>query len=217
MKKVIFLFLFLLVVTGCSKENIDINNYETIFDTFLGKPTSLVNNYSTGYKYYLPAGVRVVDSEDYNDKLYYNGEYYYLFVDIVSYYYKTNISYEKSANALFTKTLNYNNKDGYAEIVKENDLYKISIYYNYSKIESYVEYDNIGQSLINMCYILNSIRFNDSIIELSLKENTTTLNEEVYNFFAPRKKEGNFIDYIRLYDEYKEVTDENNIGNKGNE
>lgn len=217
MKKVIVLFLFLLVLTGCSRENIDIDNYEKIFNTFLNKDTSLVNNYSAGYKYYLPVGVRVLDSKDYNDKLYYNGEYYYLFVDIVDYYYKNDINYEINSNALFSKVLEYNGKKGYAEILKVDDLYKIEIYYNYSKIESYVEYDNIGQSLINMCYILNSIKFNDVIIELSMGEDTTILKEESYDFFTPRKKEGNFIDYIRLYDEYKDVTDESGIGNKGNE
>ena len=201
MKKVILMFLFLLVLTGCSKENIDIKNYDAIFDTFLSKPTSLVNNYSSGYKYYLPTGVRIVDSKDYNDKL----------------YYKQDISYEKDAQSIFYKDLSYNGKSGYAQIIKYNDLYRISIYYNYSKIESYVNYDNIGQSLINMCYILNSIKINDKVIELSLGEEAATLNEEVYDFFTPRKKEGNFIDYIKLYDEYKEVTDENNIGNKGNE
>lgn len=217
MKKVIFLFLLLLLATGCSKENIDINNYETILDTFLSKPTELVNNYSSGYKYYLPSGVRVVDSKDYNDKLYYNGDYYYLFVDVVSYYYKNDIDYEKSSQAIFSKSLNYNGKEGYAEVVKDNDLYKISVYYNYSKIEGYVEYDNIGQSLINMCYILNSIKFNDAVIELSVGNDSIIFTEETYDFFTPRKKGGNFIDYIKLYDEYKEVTDENNIGNKGNE
>lgn len=217
MKKVIVLFLFLLVLTGCSRENIDTDNYEKIFNTFLNKNTSLVNNYSAGYKYYLPVGVRILDSKDYNDKLYYDGEYYYLFVDIVDYYYKNDISYEVNSNALFSKVLEYNGKKGYAEILKVDDLYKIEVYYNYAKIESYVKYDNIGQSLINMCYILNSIKFNDVIVELSMGEDTTVLKEEVYDFFTPRKKEGNFIDYIRMYDEYKDVTDENNIGNKGNE
>ena len=217
MKKVILMFLFLLVLTGRSKENIDIKNYDAIFDTFLSKPTSLVNNYSSGYKYYLPTGVRIVDSKDYNDKLYYNGEYYYLFVDIVSYYYKQDISYEKDAQSIFYKDLSYNGKSGYAQIIKYNDLYRISIYYNYSKIESYVNYDNIGQSLINMCYILNSIKFNDAVIELSVGNDSIIFTEETYDFFTPRKKGGNFIDYIKLYDEYKEVTDENNIGNKGNE
>ncbi|MBQ1813188.1 MAG: membrane lipoprotein lipid attachment site-containing protein [Bacilli bacterium] len=217
MKKVIILILFLLVFTGCSKENIDINNYEMIFNTFLSKDTSLVNNYSTGYKYYLPTGVKVLDSKDYNDKLYYNGEYYYLFVDIVNYYYKNDIDYEIVSNALFSKILEYNGKKGYVQILKVDDLYKIEVYYNYAKIESYVSHDNIGQSLINICYILNSIKFNDAVIELSMGDDATVLKEEVYDFFTPRKKEGNFIDYIRLYDEYKDITDENNIGNKGNE
>ena len=54
------------------------------------------------------------------------------------------------------------------------------------------------------------------IAGLKVGNNETTLNEEVFDFYTPRK-EGNFIDYINKYDGYKEVSDENNIGNEGNE
>lgn len=217
MKKILILILCLFVLTGCNS-TIDINNYDSIFETFLEQPTSLVNNYSKGYKYYLPSGVKVISSDNYNEKLYYNGYYYYLFVDVVSYYYNTPIDYTINSSLYYSKQLEYNGKKGYAEIEEISDLYKVKVkvYYNYASIETYVDSDNLGQSLINICYILNSIKFNDAVTKVTIGEDDTKLNEETFDFYTPRK-EGNFIDYINKYDEYEEVTDENNIGNEGNE
>ena len=216
MRKILILFLFLFILTGCSKSDINKHNYDEIFDTFLSKKTSLVNNYSVGYKYYLPNGVRVTKSNENNDVLYYNGNNYYLYVDVVSYYYKTKIDYTPNNSLFYSKKLDYNDITGYVEISKVDELYKVVVYYNYSKIETYVEKDDIGQTLINICYILNSIKYNDPVIEMSIGSEDTKLNEETYDFYTPRKKEGNFIDYINKYDEYveDEVVDENNIGNK---
>ena len=215
MRKIIILVLCLFVLTGCSS-NVDINNIDSILETFLNKSTSLVNNYSNGYKYYLPNGVRIINSSDYNEKLYYNGYYYYLFVDVASYYYKTDINYNIDSNLYYSNTLEYNGIKGYAEIEELDDLYRVKVYYNYSSIETYVDYDNLGQSMINICYILNSIKFNDPVTEIVVGNKEMDLSEEVFDFYTPRK-EGNFIDHINKYDEYKEVSDENNIGNEGNE
>ena len=76
MKKILVVLLCLLVVTGCDSKKVNMDDYDAIFNTFLNRKTSLVNNYSVGYKYYLPTGVRVVESKDYNEKLYYNGYNY---------------------------------------------------------------------------------------------------------------------------------------------
>lgn len=217
MKKIVLVFITLLLLTGCTSE-IDMNNYDKLIDSFLSKNTSLVNNYSSGYKYYLPTGVRVIESKDYNEKLYYNGYNYYMFVDIVSYYYKNDINYTESKNLYYSKKLDYNGKKGYIEISQIDNLYKISMYYNYTKIEAYVDKDNLSQSIINICNILNSIKYNDSIINLYVGSGETALNEETYDFYKPRK-EGNFINYINQFDIYeeKEKINENNIGNEGNE
>ena len=155
MRKIIILVLSLFVLTGCSS-SVDIKNIDSILETFLNKSTSLVNNYSNGYKYYLPSGVRVINSDNYNEKLYYNGYYYYLFVDVASYYYKTDVNYNIDSNLYYSNTLEYNGIKGYAEIEELDDLYRVKVYYNYSSIETYVDYDNLGQSMINICYILNS-------------------------------------------------------------
>ena len=216
MKKILILIICLFVLTGCNKEKVLLNDFDSILDTFLKNNTSLVNNYSKGYKYYLPSGVRVIDSNNYNEKLYYNGNYYYLFVDVVSYYYDMNLDYSFDSNKYYSKELNYNGKEGYVEITQEEDLYKVEFYYNYAKIEAYVDYDILGQTLINICYILNSVKFNDSVTKATIGDSDDKLTEETFDFYTPRK-EGNFIDYINKYDEYKEVTDENNIGNEGNE
>ena len=51
MKRILVLLMFLSFLTGCNKLNIDLNDYDLIFNTFLKEETSLVNNYSSGYKY----------------------------------------------------------------------------------------------------------------------------------------------------------------------
>ena len=216
MKRILVLLMFLSFLTGCNKLNIDLNDYDLIFNTFLKEETSLVNNYSSGYKYYLPPGVRLINKNNYNEKLYYDGFEYYLYADVVSYYYKTSINNNIEDNLYYTKEISYNDKNGYVNIYEENDMFKVVIYYNYARIEAYVDYDKLGQSLINMCYILNSIEFNDSVLKVIVGEESTKLTEETFDFYTPRK-EGNFIEYINKYDEYEEPSDQNIIWNEGNE
>lgn len=218
MKKVLILLMFVFLLTGCTTNtSVKDRDIDEIIDTMLKTDTSLVNNASNGYKYYLPNGVKVIESNNYNEKLYYNGNYYYLYVDVVSYYYKTEVSYEEDDSLYFSKKISYNNKDGYLEIEKIDNVYRVRYVYNYSKIESYVDDENLKQTIINMSYILNSIKFNDSITELVVSDKKDSLKEEVYDFYTPRNKD-NFIDYINQYDEYEEETiDDNNIGKEESE
>ena len=215
MKKVLSILLCILLLTGCSS-NLDLKNYDSIFDTFLNNDSSLVNFNSAGYKYYLPTGVKVLESNDYNDKLYFNGYNYYLYIDIVSYYNEINVDYNVDNTLFYSKELDYNGKNGYVEISKIDDLYKITMYYNYAKMEGYTSLDDIGSTLVNMCYILNSIKFNRPVIELSISDEVTNSEEEIYDFYKPKEKTGNFIDYVNQFGEYKEEVNENNIGNEGN-
>lgn len=217
MKKILLLLLTLFLVTGCESANNTVNKIDVdkIFNTFLSKETKLVNTSSNGYKYYLPSGVRLIESNNYNDKLFYNGYYYYLFIDTVSYYYNTSPEYNINPSLFYSNILSYNGKNGYAEIEENDGLYRIKIYYNYASIETYVDYGNIKQTITNMCYILNSIKFNDVIVKLTVGDDDTLLSEETFDFYTPRK-EGNFIDYINKYDQYKEKK-ENGLGNEESE
>lgn len=217
MKKVLLLLMFILFLTGCTSTSIKNKDIDEIIDTMLKSDTSLVNNASNGYKYYLPNGVKVIESDNYNEKLYYNGNYYYLYVDVVSYFYKTEVSYEVDDSLYFSKNISYNGKNGYLEIEKIDNVYRVKYVYNYSKIESYVDDENLKQTIINMSYILNSIKFNDSITELIVSDKKDNLKEEIYDFYTPRNKD-NFIDYINQYDDYEEETiDDNNIGKEESE
>ncbi len=214
MKKVMVLLISILLLTGCYNDIVS-DDTDTILNTFLGKNTKLVNTYSEGYKYYLPNEITVDAKKDYNEVLSYNGYKYYLYVDVVGYYYKKEVDFVKNDSIYYSKYLDYNNKKGYINIEKVNELYKIEMYYNYAKIETYVDYDNLSKTIINMCYITNSLVFNNSVTNLELNNSDDKLKEEKFDFYTP-KKEGNFIDYINKYDDYKVTSDENNIGNEGN-
>lgn len=212
MKKFLMLLVLLVFVTGCSYERINVNNYDTLLNKFLSNNTKLVNNHSKGYNYYLPSGVRIIDSKDFNETLSYNGYKYYLYIDIVSYYYKTDLEFDKK-EAYYSKLLDYNDKKGYVEINEIDGLYRIIFYYNYAKIETYVEKEDIGQTLINICYVLNSLELNDAVINTYVDENKDIAKTETFDFYTA-KNEDNFISYIEMYDDYEDVSDEGNIGNE---
>jgi hypothetical protein len=199
------------MLTGCSVVEINDKDMNKIVDTILGKNLKLHNQTSNGYKYYLPRGTRVIDSTSYNEKLYSNGNIYYFYVDIVSYHFKKDINYEKNKDAYFSKKLDYNDKKGYLEITEIKGFYFVEMMYNYSKIEVFVSKDNIKDAVINASYILSSLDFNDKIIEILFNEATLDFNEEEFKLFEPKREEGNFLDYVKEYDQYEDTIDEDLI------
>jgi hypothetical protein len=212
MKKFFVLLLISLVfTTGCSIEQMDVKNINKMVDTILSQKLNLSNQTSSGYKYYAPRGVRVINNTDYNEKLYANGNKYYLYVDVVSYYFKKDSTYEENKEAYFSKKLDYNNKKGYLEITKIKDLYFVEMMYNYAKVEVLVPKDDIEMAVINAGYILSSLKFNDRIIKTKFDNNALNFNEEKFELFEPKRKEGNFLDYINEYDQYEGPIDEDLI------
>ena len=212
MKRVLLLLVSIILLCGCTK-NVDFKekDIDNLFNTYLSEDTSLVNQVSNGYKYYIPTGVKLLKSSNYNEELCYNGNTYYLHVDVINYYYKTRLEYEEDESLYFSKKLSYNNKEGYVEITKKDEQYLVSIYYNYAKIETYTNEKDLKNTIINLCYLLNSIKYNDSIISFTVGEDNMEFKEEDFIFFTP-KEDKNFIDYINEYDEYVEEEIESNIG-----
>lgn len=212
MKRVLLLLVSIILLCGCTK-NVDFKekDIDNLFNTYLSEDTSLVNQVSNGYKYYIPTGVKLLKSSNYNEELCYNGNTYYLHVDVINYYYKIRIEYEEDESLYFSKKLSYNNKEGYVEITKKDEQYLVSIYYNYAKIETYTNEKDLKNTIINLCYLLNSIKYNDSIIAFTVGEDNMEFKEEDFIFFTP-KEDKNFIDYINEYDEYVEEEIESNIG-----
>ena len=94
MKKKVFLVLTILLLTGCSFVRINTDNIDTIVEIILSKDNNLYNRVGRGYKYYVPRGVTYIDTDETNEKLYSKGNYYYLYIDIVSYYQKISEKYD---------------------------------------------------------------------------------------------------------------------------
>ena len=71
--------------------------------------------------------------------------------------------------------------------------------YNYAKIETLVSKEDLSTTIINACYILSSIDFNDKVIETLIGDNVLDYKETIYDIFGPHKDAD---DYLNYSDEY---------------
>lgn len=188
---------------------INTNSVDNIINVILSKNNHLYNRVGKGYKYYVPRGVNYIDTDELNDKLYSNGNYYYLYIDAVSYYYNIDFEYQVDDNAYYSRLIDINDKKGYLEINKtENDKYYIEFMYNYSKIETIVDYDDINNAILNASYILSTVKFNNNVIKIMLNEEYFVNKEEKYDIFNSKKQRDTFLKYES--DENKEMIDDSN-------
>lgn len=212
MKKIVILFTLLILFTGCSIKEIDDKEIEKIIDKTLSYKIQGANNYFKGYKYYIPRGFVLSDKKEDNHILLSNGEYYYLYIDTISYFHKEKIETTFDNDLYFSKKISYNGNEGYIKIEKnKDDLYFLEIVYNYSKIETFIKEENLEYAIINSIRILASIEYNDTILDTLIGGKTLDYKEEAYNFFESKREEGTFMDYIEEYDVYdkdKKVKDE---------
>ncbi|HHT38596.1 MAG TPA: hypothetical protein GXZ95_04195 [Mollicutes bacterium] len=208
----VLLLVSLIFLTGCTIEQQNIKDIDKMVATILGKKLNLYNQISNGYKYYLPRGLRVIDNTSYNEKIYSKGNTYYLYVDVVSYQFKRDLTYDENDKAYLSKKLNYNKNKGYLEITKtNNNLYFVEMMYNYGKIEALVPKNDIPETVINASYILGSLTFNDRVIKILFEEGTNEFVEKPFELFKPKRKEGNFLDYDKEFGQYEEIIDEDKI------
>ena len=192
MKKYLILFLTL-ILTGCSVVRIDTNSLDNIVDVVLSKNNNLYNKDGQGYKYYIPNGVTHIDTDDLSHTLYYKGEYLYLYVDIVSFYYNKNIKYKKNDYAYFSKIINNSDKTGYVEVIKKDDLYYVNFYYNYARIEALVTKENLSNTVLNASYILSTIKYNKRLIKTMLDDKYLINKAGKYDLFKTNDKTEKFV------------------------
>lgn len=195
MKKIIICLISLLIFTGCTVVRIDTENIDNIIDVVLSKDNKLYNRIGKGYEYYVPRGVSYIDTVDLNDRLYSNGYYYYLYIDIISQYNRIDVKYEKNENAYYSRVIDLNDKKGYVEINKVDDMYLIEFIYNYAKIETLVNEKDINDVILNSTYILSTIKFNNNVIKLMLDNDYFTNKEEKYDKFASKVEVTDNIGY----------------------
>ena len=205
MRKILLIIFPLLFLTGCA--NINNTNLEDIEKDVLNSNININNQFRSGYKYYLPRDLNVIDSLDYNERLNSNKYIYYLYVDIISYNNKAKNDYKINNDAYFSNKIIYNNKYGYLEINKQKDKYLVEMMYNYAKIEVMVEEKDINETVTNSMIILSSIEYNNKVINHLIGNGSFNGTETDFNIFKTKKNESNFINYIKEYDKYEETED----------
>ena len=210
MKKIwITLLLSLCFISGCSIVKVSTNSLTDILRTILYVDNKLSNTYMDGYELYLPQGVKVVDKKEYNLKIKDNSDYYYLYVDTIAYHYKVENSFVPNSNHYYSQRILNNGKIGYVDIVNDGDYYFVALMYNYSKIESYIHKNDFNRVLTNMCFILSSVKYNDSVISGYVGTNKTVLKEEKFDIFDSNADDDKFLKYESEYGTYKEKIDTN--------
>lgn len=210
MKKLIVLIGLIFLLSGCTVVRIDTTDIDNTISIILSKENKLYNQIGKGYKYYIPRGVTYIDTDELNDKLYSNGDYYYLYIDAVSYYYQTPINYIENSSLYYSKKINIDDKEGYLQIEKYEDKYLINFVYNYARIETLVNEDKINEAVLNCSYILSTIKFNHNIVKLMLDSDYLTNTEEKYDLFIPKKIVSDHIEYPDVNKENTENDEQNN-------
>ena len=81
----------------------------------------------------------------------------------------------------------------------EDDLYFCEIIYNYSKSEFYTNMEDLPVVLANTLIIQKSIKFNDSLIAMSLGQDANEGREVKYQLDSPKDAESTFSDYLQEY------------------
>lgn len=197
-KRVVILILIAFFITGCMKIT---NNLDDIVNSIMTKDTNYVNTVSTGYELYIPTGVKQVVDNEYNQKFKVKDRYIYLYVDIISYYYKNMLNYKSQDNySYYYRQLLLNGKTGYIGINKvEENLYFVEIVYNYSKIEFYTDLDELPVILAHALIIQRSIKYNDNLIDLKLSSDINESREIKYELDGPKDSKSTFSDYLQEY------------------
>lgn len=185
------------MLTGCTKLD---NNLEGVIDVVLSEEQK-VNTVSTNYKVYIPNGIIQLEDNDYNQKFKFKDRYIYLYVDTISYHYKNTTNYEHTTTYnYFYKNLNYNGKTGYIGINQyDDDLFYVKIIYNYAKVEFYSNQENLSLMVTNSLLIVNSIKYNDTLINVSLGEDNTAGKDIKYELETPDGTESSFNDVLQQY------------------
>ena len=216
MKKILCLFMLIVLLTGCSIEKFTHTSYvDTIYKVF-SHNTKLQNVSLEGYRYYIPKGFSFVEKRDTNSIFRYNDTNLFLYVDVTSYYHKTVLEYKKATEVYYSESINYDGKVGYLEITKLDNLYFVEFMYNYAKFEAYVLEEKLPDIIYQMSLVLSSINYHDKILESLVGNNVLQYKEESFNILKPKKDKENTnyldFDYEQIYEDYQgEIKDEDSI------
>lgn len=198
MKKIIVLLsIVVLFVSGCSAYRLDSTDLGTNIKILLSEDVKIYNVYFDGYKYYVPKGVKLTKKEEYNATfLDNNGNNYYLYVDAISYYNKTENTYMINEKIHYSNKLDYNGKTGYINIEEIDGKYFVHFMFNYAKMEAYVPEEDLTTVVNNMCFILRTVKFNDDVLESLIGDNVLSYQEENFTLFDTESSNEDFLEVV---------------------
>jgi len=201
-KKLIICLLFLLLL-GCKR--IDNNDNYIEYVTNCLNNNKITNNVGSGYKYYVPKGVKKVHDYDYNQIFLNKETKFYLYVDIISYFYNKELTINDNNSYYYQKFSVDGGGNGYIKIEKQEELYFVTLIYNYARIEFYSSKDMLGENITKSTIILNSIEYNKTIIEKILDGDLGEFSEFTYELDKPEDASSNFS---QILEEYVQKEDE---------
>ena len=209
MKKIIVLLsIVVLLVSGCSAYRLDSTDLGNNIKILLSEKVDIYNEYFDGYKYYVPKGMKILNRDEYNatflDK---NNNKYYLYVDAISYYHKTENTYMVNDKIHYSNRLEYNKKTGYINIENVDGKYFIQFMFNYAKMEAYVSEEDLTTVVNNMCFVLRTIKFNDDVLESLIGENVLSYQEENFTLFDTESSREDVLEVVQDSDSSKEESD----------
>jgi len=137
--------------------------------------------------------------DKYNQILLSNNTYYYLHIDVVSYHYKKAMKTDHEFDDEYYYTFDKDDKNGYLRITKNNDYFFVELCYNYAIIEVEVKEEDIKYVVSRGIIILNSIKYNDLVIEKNVVEDNLEALESIYQIPQPENKSSskNVLEYIK--------------------
>ena len=200
MKKKILLVLFLMLLTGCVRTDINNGDYKELVSQVINNKTNGTNEVANGYRFYVPKGVRLIENDSNNQIFMGMGTKIYMYVDITSYYYKNSLNYNDIEDSYYSSKVSSGDKTGFIKITKiDDDKFYVEIVYNYAKVEVYTDRYNLNDIITLSSILLNNISYNDNIIENLLDDNHNSGSDITYNIDKPEDASSDFTQYLNEY------------------
>ena len=204
-KLIVLLSIVVILVSGCSVYQLDSSDLGNNIKFLLSEDVDIYNMYFDGYKYYVPKGMKILTNDEYNttflDK---SDNKYYLYVDIISYYHKTENTYMINEKVHYSNKFMYNDKSGYINIEKIDEKYFVQFMFNYAKMEAYVLEEDLTTVVNNMCFILRTVKFNDDVLESLIGDNVLSYQEENFTLFDTESSSDDVLEVVENSDSSSE-------------
>lgn len=190
-KFLILLLIGLFSLCGCS--NIKNMNTDSLLNELANK-TGKYNEVNRAFKYYLPSGLSIDSYDDYNAVFSSANYKYYLYVDLISYYNKKDLKFEKNDNIYYSRLLFKDDKLGVIDVTNDSDECFVKVTYNYATIETKVNLLDLNETISNIMIILSSINYNDAVIKNILTNESKVEDDEVVEVFDNKKNDNSSLD-----------------------